>query len=230
MRMVSVIRIGIRFANPNRMKAKIGILGSGQSAISLAAGFLDQGHEVMIGTSSPAKAETLRKSTGALSGTFAETAAFGDILVLAVKGTAAIKVFSNLDAHDVEGKPVIDITNPISDVPPKNGVLQYFTTQNDSLMAQLQKAQPGAWMVKAFNSVGNAKMYKPGFRSKPTMFICGENAEAKKAVKEILDSFGWEAEDMGGLDSAGSIESLCILWCIRGFRENQWGHAFRLLK
>jgi predicted dinucleotide-binding enzyme len=90
---------------------------------------------------------------------------------------------------------------------------------------------PEAKLVKAFNSVGNAFMYKPDFGGiKPTMFICGNDEEAKKTVTSILDSFGWETEDMGKSNAAGSIESLCILWCIPGFIHNRWTHAFKLLK
>jgi len=212
------------------MKSKIGILGSGVVARALGVGFLAQGHEVMIGSGDPRKLEEIKNSIPVLTGTFRQAAAFGNILVLAVKGTAAMKVFSNLENSDVAHKIVIDTTNPISETPPKNGVLQYFTAQNDSLAAQLQKVQPNTHIVKAFNSVGNSFMYQPDFNGvKPTMFICGDHIESKKTVTQILDSFGWETADMGTLDAAGSIESLCILWCIRGINDHEWNHAFKLL-
>jgi predicted dinucleotide-binding enzyme len=74
-------------------------------------------------------------------------------------------------------------------------------------------------------------MYKPDFGGiKPTMFICGNDADAKALVTSILDSFGWEVEDMGMVQSARPIEALCILWCAPGFLRNQWTHAFKLLK
>ncbi len=212
------------------MTLKIGILGSGQVAKSLAHGFKDLGHEVMLGSSDISKLEETKNNLKIKTGSFQKASAFGDILILAVKGSAAIKVYSNLNAEDIKGKTVIDTTNPISDVPPVNGVLQYFTQQNASLAAQLQKTQPEANLVKAFNSVGSGNMYKPHFAGgTPTMFICGNNEDAKNQVSEILTSFGWDAEDMGTLDAAGSIESLCVLWCIRGFKKNQWSHAFKLL-
>lgn len=62
------------------------------------------------------------------------------------------------------------------------------------------------------------------------MFICGNNADAKNGVIEILERFGWEIEDMGLVEAARAIEPLCILWCIPGFLHNQWMHAFKLLK
>ncbi|MEP7320910.1 MAG: NAD(P)-binding domain-containing protein [Saprospiraceae bacterium] len=213
------------------MKSKIGILGSGAVAKALAAGFLDLGHEVMVGSSDSSKLEEIKRGLNILTGTFQQASAFGNILVLAVKGSAAIKVCSNLNAEDVNGKTIIDTTNPISDNPPVNGVLQYFTPQNDSLGAQLQKNQTGAHIVKAFNSVGSHLMYKPNFAGgKPGMFICGNDDGAKAEVSKILEDFGWEVEDMGSIDASETIESLCVLWCIRGFKENKWVHAFKLLK
>jgi predicted dinucleotide-binding enzyme len=65
---------------------------------------------------------------------------------------------------------------------------------------------------------------------KPTMFICGNDADAKTAVSQILDVFGWEVEDLGTVVAARAIEPLCMLWCIPGFRSNQWTHALKLLR
>jgi len=85
--------------------------------------------------------------------------------------------------------------------------------------------------VKAFNSVGNGRMVNPQFDGgKPTMFICGDNAAAKKVVETILDQFGWEIADMGNVEAARAIEPLCMLWCIPGLLHSQWTHAFKLLK
>ena len=80
------------------------------------------------------------------------------------------------------------------------------------------------------NSVGNACMVNPQFAGgKPTMFICGNDAAAKKVVSGILDQFGWETADMGLSEAARAIEPLCMLWCIPGFLRNDWTHAFKLL-
>ena len=74
-------------------------------------------------------------------------------------------------------------------------------------------------------------MVNPHFQGgKPTMFICGNDAAAKKTVEGILDQFGWEFEDMGKATAARAIEPLSMLWCIPGFLRNQWVHAFKLLK
>jgi hypothetical protein len=97
-------------------------------------------------------------------------------------------------------------------------------------MERLQAAAPEARFVKAFSCVGNALMVDPEIPGgPPTMFICGNDSGAKGKVREILTQFGWETEDMGAVEAARAIEPLCMLWCIPGFRENRWMHAFKLL-
>lgn len=214
------------------MSKKIGILGTGMVGQVLASGFMKHGHPVMIATRNPDKvADWLAKNPGGTVGSHKEVAKWADILVLATKGTAAETAIRLCDSADLAGKTVIDATNPIADAPPTNGVLHYFTTLEESLMERLQKVNAKANFVKAFNSVGNAYMVNPDFGGvKPTMFICGNDANAKQEVTAILDRFGWESEDMGGVEGARAIEPLCILWCIPGFARNQWNHAFKLLK
>ena len=210
---------------------KIGVLGSGQVAKVLATGFLKHGHDVMVGSRDPKKLDEWKsKSVKGLTGTFDETASFGNIIVLAVKGTAAEELIKS-QKNNLAGKIVIDATNPIAEVPPVNGVLHFFTAQNESLMERLQKIAPGAKFVKAYNSVGNSLMVNPSLPSgRPTMFICGNDEGAKKKVTEILNLFGWEAADFGKVESARAIEPLCMLWCIPGFTRNEWTHAFKLVK
>ena len=150
--------------------------------------------------------------------------------MLSVKGTAAEQLVKSL-ATQIAGKTVLDTTNPIADAPPQNGVLKFFTTFDMSLMEQLQKIVPSASFVKVFSSVGNAVMVNPALPGgKATMFICGNNNEAKKDVVRVLDQFGWDSEDCGGVEAARAIEPLSMLWCIPGFLKNQWTHAFKLVK
>jgi predicted dinucleotide-binding enzyme len=213
------------------MKPKIGILGSGIVARVLGSGFLKHGYEVMLGTRDTAKLAEWQASGNGQTGSFSEAAAFGDIIVLAVKGTMANSALQMAGKSNHAGKIVIDTTNPIADAPPVNGVLQYYTSLGDSQMERLQADFPESRFVKAFNSVGNNFMVNPDFSGvKPTMFICGNDPQARKEVTAILDLFGWETEDMGSAEAARAIEPLCILWCIPGFLRNQWGHAFRLLR
>jgi 8-hydroxy-5-deazaflavin:NADPH oxidoreductase len=215
------------------MAKRVGVIGSGTVGQVLADGFLKHGWHVMRGTRDAGKLAAWKKGAGdaASVGGFADAARFGDIVVLAVKGSAAESAIAQCGQEALAGKTVIDATNPIADAPPTNGVLRYFTTLEDSLMERLQKATPAAHFVKAFSCVGNAHMVNPDFGGvKPTMFICGNDSGAKAAVEDVLKSFGWESEDMGGAEAARAIEPLCMLWCIPGLLANRWNHAFKLLK
>ncbi len=208
----------------------IGIIGSGEVARALAAGFLQHGHAVMLGTRDPKKlAKWASANTAARVGSVAEAAKFGNIVVLAVKGDGALAAAA-LAGEALGGKTVIDATNPIAATAPVNGVLKFFTSLDGSLMEQLQAAHPKAHFVKAFNSVGSARMVNPQYAAgRPTMFICGNDAGAKETVSGVLDQFGWETLDLGSVEAARAIEPLCILWCIPGFLHNEWTHAFKVL-
>lgn len=212
---------------------KIGILGSGVVGRTLADGFIKHGHAVMIGTRDTSKLAGWKKEAGAngSTGSFSDTANFGEIIVLAVKGHAAKDVLK-MAGDGINGKTVIDATNPIDEkAGPVNGVLQFFTDINRSLMEDLQELHPEAHFVKCFSSVGAHLMVNPEIGGqKPTMFIAGNDESAKKDVSAILNLFGWETEDMGSVEAARAIEPLCMLWCIPVFKDNQWAHAFKLLR
>jgi predicted dinucleotide-binding enzyme len=230
---VAIEAAGYKIGSFPEGKMKVGILGSGEVGQSLADGFIKYGHEVMIGTRDAAKLDDWKKQAGAKGnvGGFADAAAFGALLVLATKGSAAKKVLEGVDAKNLDGKTVIDATNPIKDEAPEKGVLKFFTSLEMSFLEQLQAAFPKARFVKAFNTIGADFMVNPDFGGvKPTMFICGNDAKAKAEVSEILKKFGFEPEDMGEALAARAIEPLCILWCIPGFLRNDWSHAFKLLK
>jgi hypothetical protein len=211
---------------------KVGVLGSGVVGQTLAAGFLKHGHEAMIGTREPSKmADWSKANSEARVGSPSEAAAFGEVIILAVKGGAAAEALRGGGKANLTGKTVIDACNPIADAPPVHGVLQFTTGPNESLMEELQKEFPDAHLVKAFNSVGAPGMVNPEYAgTKPTMFICGNDEGSKKKVSAILDQFGWETADMGAVEAARAIEPLCMLWCIPGFVKNEWTHAFKLLR
>ena len=210
--------------------AKFGVIGSGEVGQALAKGLRGIGHEVRIGSRDPRKLAAFSEETKIPSGTFAEVAKWGDALVLSVLGSAAEDVLEQAGLENLAGKLVIDTTNAITTAPPKDGVLECFTGLNDSLMERLQKAAPRARFVKAFNSAGSDLMVNPKFAAgKPTMFYCGDDPEARAEVGRILEQLGWEGADMGSAVAARAIEPLAVLWCIPGFRENRWTHAFKLL-
>jgi predicted dinucleotide-binding enzyme len=214
-------------------KPKVGVIGTGPVGQVLADGFLKHGYEVMRGSRDPAKLADWKRGAGAkaATGTFADTAKFAEVVVVAVKGTAAESAVDLCGAANLAGKTVIDTTNPIAAAPPVNGVLHFFSTLEDSLMERLQRRVPQARFVKAFSCVGNVHMVDPKLPGgPPTMFMCGNDAAAKDQVKAILTEFGWDIEDLGAAEAARAIEPLCMLWCIPGFMENRWTHAYKVLR
>lgn len=211
----------------------IGVIGSGVVGQTLAAGFAGKGHDVVVGSRSPAKLNAWRDAAapGARLAGVVE-AAQADVVILAVAGSAAVEAVQA--AGLLAGKVVIDTCNPIAGAP-VNGFIPYFTGPNDSLLERLQRAAPEARFVKAFNSVGNALMIDPcrtlgDAAGRPTMFICGNDAAAKFVVVQLLGEVGWDAEDVGGVEAARAIEPLCQLWCAPGLLRGQWTHAFKLLR
>jgi predicted dinucleotide-binding enzyme len=208
----------------------IGIIGSAIVGQTLARGFKSHGYAVRIGSRTPDKLRDFARESGIEAGTSGDVAAWAELIVLAVKGTQALNALEHAGGDNLRGKIIIDTTNPIAEAPPVDGVLQYFTGPNDSLMERLQTAFPEARFVKAFNSVGNARMVNPKYAGgPPTMFFCGNDAAARAEVKRILEEFGWEAADLGKAAAARAIEPLCQLWCIPGFLQNRWSHAFKML-
>lgn len=212
---------------------RIGVIGSGQVGEALANGFAKHGHEVMRGSRDPKKLEAWKAQApaGARVGDFVETARFGEVVVLAVKGLGAEEAVATAGPENLAGKPVLDATNPIAAAPPEDGVIRFFTSLDESLMEKLQKAAPAAHFVKAFSCVGNALMIDPDLPGgPPTMFICGNDAGAKETVTRLLSEVGWETLDLGTAAAARAIEPLCILWCIPGLRGQGWVHALKMLQ
>jgi len=213
------------------MKERIGVLGSGVVAQTLAKGFLAKGYPVRIGSRSAEKLADFSKASGIGSGTFADVSAYAEIVVLAVKGAVGVDALKIAGEANLSGKIVVDTTNPIADAPPVNGVLQYFTTLEDSLLERLQAAVPSARFVKAWNTIGNAFFVDPILPGgPPTQFLAGNDPEAKKVVARIVTEFGFAPEDFGTAVSARAIEPLCMLWCIPGLTGGGWAHGFRLLR
>jgi 8-hydroxy-5-deazaflavin:NADPH oxidoreductase len=215
---------------------QIGILGSGGVARALGHGFHERGDSVRIGTRNPDSiphdlADWLSTHPNASAGTFEDAATYGEVVVLAVLGRAATEALALAGAAALGTKVVIDATNPISEEPPVDGVLSFFTSLGWSLMEELQRSYPDARFVKAFNSVGAHLMVRPSLPGgPPTMFVCGNDADAKRQTTAILTDFGWDTMDMGTAVAARAIEPLCMLWCIPGFKDNSWVHAFRMLR
>lgn len=212
---------------------KIGILGSGDVGQALGTGFAARGHEVMMGSRTPdsEKVQDWLRKVGphAAAGTFADAASFADLAVLATLWGGTEHAIALADPARLEGKVVIDATNPLTFAPDSPPGLALGHT--DSGGEQVQRWLPGARVVKAFNIVGNAEMVDPSFPGgPPDMFICGDDAAAKQGVTEILTQFGWSTIDIGGIEGARLLEPLCLLWVGYGVRTGSWHHAFKLLR
>jgi predicted dinucleotide-binding enzyme len=199
---------------------RIGILGSGAVGPALARGLARHGHEVRIGTRKP-------DVDGLDTGSPSEVAGDADLVVLAVRGDAAVGVVSDLTA-ELDGKVLVDATNPL-DTSTRPPVLYVGTT--DSLGEQVQRAAPGARVVKAYNTVGNALMVDPDLPGgPPTMFVAGNDAAAKATVTELLEQTGWDVADLGRIEASRWLEAMCMAWTAYGFTSGSWNHAFKLLR
>lgn len=209
---------------------RVGVLGSGDVGKVLAAGFASLGHEVTIGSRDPEKLrEWASASTRVSAGTFAEAAQFGDILVLATLGAGALDAIRLAGLESFDNKVLIDATNPLDFSKGMPPTLYVGTT--DSLGEQIQRLVPKCRVVKAFNTVGNAHMIHPQFPGgPPDMFICGNDADAKKIVTQICEAFGWGVVDVGGIDCSRYLEPMCMTWVLYGIRTSSWNHAFKMLR
>lgn len=212
---------------------RIAILGTGDVGKALGKAFVALGHHVKMGSRSASNEKALAwaKDSGdrASVGTFAEAAAFGDIVVLATLGAANESVLASVGPEVLRGKVVIDTTNPLDfsgGMPPKLAL-----SGSDSGGEQVQRLATGAHVVKAFNTVGNAFMFRPEFPGgPPDMFIAGNDEQAKKKVADILADFGWGVVDVGGIQSSRYLEAMCLVWVISGMRGGNFNQAFKLLK
>ncbi|MGH9871863.1 MAG: NADPH-dependent F420 reductase [Pyrinomonadaceae bacterium] len=210
---------------------RVGILGSGDVAKSLGRGFLKEGHEIMLGSREPGKLASWvsESGEGATSGIFSETAKFGELVVLAVHGTKSGEAIQMAEADNFKGKVVIDATNPLdmSGGPPPELVGGVGTSGGELN----QRALPGAFVVKSFNTVGHGQFYKPEFAGgPPDMFLCGDDAKAKERVSGICKDFGWNPIDVGGIELSHYLEATAMIWIITAFTGGHWNQAFKLLR
>lgn len=210
----------------------IGIIGSGDVARALGRAFVVEGHRVMLGTRDPGK-EKLKAwladvGPAGSTGSFAEAAKFAELAVVATRGTATEAALALAGPENFAGKVVIDATNPL-----KMGADKQLTLAvgfSDSLGEAVQRALPQARVVKAFNTVNNAHMYKPDFPGgRPEMFMCGDDADAKRVVAEILVRFGWNAIDAGGIEASRLLEPFSLLGIRHALKTGNWNYVFRLV-
>ncbi len=215
---------------------KIGILGSGEVGRRLAAGCINLGHHVMIGTRNPAKEEIqqwidkTKHKENAFVGSFAEAASFGELIIISTLWEGTKNAINLAISSNFNGKIVIDTTNPLEfakDMPPKLS-LGYDRSAGEVIQSLL----PNSKVVKAFNIVGNPHMVYPDFKGgPPTMFICGNFKDANnQVIEKLLTPFGWESIDLGGIEQSRLLEALAMLWITYYIQTGSGNHAFKLLK
>lgn len=207
----------------------VGILGSGNVGVALAKGFLAEGHEVYIATREPGGnkgAELRSELEGTTVTDFASTAKAAELVVLCVNAAGLQATVQMAGAENLAKKVVIDTTNSIK----QQGEALIYAGGETSMAEQVQNWLPDSKVVKAFNTVGAAMMYKPDFGGQtPTMFIAGDDSEAKKMVSGIISMFGWEPLDCGGLVLARSLEPMALVWINNSMASGTPHHAFKML-
>ncbi len=202
---------------------RIGIIGSGSAALSLAAGFARIGHEVMVGARDVNKPTVVQwqhsSGSGAQAGSYVQAARFADVAVFAVPGRVLREVVGGLSPRLFDNTIVIDVTNP--PLITKTGVVNAFG-EDDSGAEYLQRALPGSRVVKAFSQILAAQMGDPGPNPTMPLRICGDDAAAKATVADLGTALGWRVRDIGALSKARALENGAVEW-MRGHLANGTG-------
>lgn len=194
----------------------IAVLGTGMVGQAVATRLVEVGHDVMMGARDAAnpKAVQFATRTGAAAGTFADAAGHGEVVVNATAGTASLAVLAAAGGADaLAGKVLVDLANPLDFA---GGTVKLTVVNTDSLGEQLQRAYPGAAVVKTLNTVTAEVMVHPERVPGPhTMFLAGDSPAAKQIVAGLLGQFGWPAGsilDLGGITAARGMEMYLPLW------------------
>lgn len=205
---------------------KVGIIGSGQVAQTLAAGFAARGHDVLIGARDP-KAKDLKLGQARL-GTFADAARHGEILVLAVHGANVAEAVKIAGPEAMAGKLVLDTSNPL-DFGPRGA--HKPASIPDSCLQVAQRAAPKAHLVKAWNCTPGPQMVDPRFKEgRGDQVICGDDAAAKAKAKAILAEFGWNAVDAGDSSMAPYVEGMGLALINWAAKVNDWTWGVKLVR
>jgi predicted dinucleotide-binding enzyme len=197
---------------------RIGVLGTGIVGRTLAKALLSNGHEVRLGSrmagNEAAVAWAAEIGGPASEGTFADAAGFGELVINATAGAAALDALRLAGAEQLAGKVLIDVSNPLDF---SQGVPPTLTVCNDdSLGEQIQRAFADVRVVKTLNTVTAAVMVAPTLvPGTHTIFLAGDDAAAKAQTGELLQDFGWPAEsilDLGDITGARAMEMYLPLW------------------
>lgn len=212
---------------------KISIYGTGIVGKVLGKAYAERGHAVVMGTrdSNSPNSQAAAQAAGVPLLSFAEAAAFGEVIILATKwdGGATENAINLAGAAAFAGKIVMDAVNPLRFT--ASG-LELTVGTTDSAGEQIQRLLPAANVVKAFNMIGAGHMVNPTFvGGDPDMYICGNDDAAKATVRSLIAELGWRSViDMGDIRAARMLEALAQMWIVQGMRTGKWSHAFKLLQ
>jgi predicted dinucleotide-binding enzyme len=196
---------------------KFGVLGTGMVGEAIASRLVSLGHEVKMGSREAAnpkgRAWAEGAGNGASSGSFADAAAFGEIVFSCTLGSAAVDALRAAGGERLRGKVVVDVSNPLEFRPGSPPSL-FTAAAGDSLAERIQAALPEARVVKALNTVNASVMGHPETLQETTdLFVAGNDAGAKARVTAILKEFGWTSVvDLGDLSAARGMEAYLLLW------------------
>lgn len=214
---------------------RVGIIGSSSVAQTLASGFLQKGHDVMVGTRDPKK--TLANTTvgpmgqqplsawakahpKAKVGTFAQAAQHGEVLVMAVHGANIAEAVKAAGPDNLAGKLVLDTSNPLDFRP--DGAHKPANIP-DSCIQVAQRTAPKAKFVKAWNATPGHSMVDPKQPGGGDQLICGDDAKAKEQAAKILKEFGWRVADVGGSNMGPYVEGAALAAINYAAKTNDWG-------
>ena len=198
----------------------VGVLGTGSVGRTLSAAMASQGHDVVVGTRDVVVREERddefvewQEDNPAIKvGSFADAAAWGELLFNATAGSASLEALALAGGENLDGKILVDVANPLDF---SNGMPPTLTVCNDdSLAEQIQRTFPSTRVVKTLNIVNAAVMVRPALVGDIDMFLCGNDADAKAAVESVLrDWFGWRSiVDLGDITGARAMEMYLPLW------------------
>lgn len=217
-------------------RMKIGILGTGMVGVTIGTKMLQLGHLVMMGSRSATNekaAKWVRESgVNATQGTFADAAAYGEILFNCTNGAGSMEALKAAGANNMNGKIIVDISNPLDfskGMPPS---LISSLSNTNSLAEEIQKTFPGTKVVKTLNTVNCILMVNPSLvAGSHDMFICGNDEAAKATVTDILKSFGWTSIiDLGDLSGARTMEMLLPIWVRLMMKFKSPNFNFKIVK
>lgn len=197
---------------------KIGVLGTGMVGTTLASKLVELGHEVTMGSREAGNPAALdwagQAGERGHQSSFKGAAYFGELIVNATAGHASEQALERAGEENLAGKVLIDVANPIATGTGPPPELAFCNTE--SLAERIQAAHPDARVVKTLNTVNASVMADPGSLPEPTsVFVCGNDAAAKQTTRELLEAFGWEAEqivDLGPIEAARGTEMYLALW------------------